>query len=103
MLISAASAEAAAVSHENPNSRLFCVTAALLTFCTQATAQQLPPLTYHHVGNGRAGPETQQRTFAACKLQADIASPMIEGSWQALAYWQPARHDCMRAHGWVRD
>ena len=102
MLISAASAEAAAVSHENPNSRLFCVTAALLTFCTQATAQ-LAPLTYHHVGMDVPVRETLERTFAACKVQADVASPMIEGSWQSLAYWQLARDDCMRAHGWVRD
>jgi hypothetical protein len=78
-------------------------TAILLAFGLQVPAQQLPPLRYHHVGNGRADPETQQRTFAACKLQADIASPMIEGSWQSLAYWQLARDDCMRAHGWVRD
>lgn len=75
----------------------------LLTFYMEAVAQQLPPLRYHHVGNGRADYETQARTFAACKVQADVASPMIEGSWQSLAYWQLARDDCMRAHGWVRD
>ena len=75
----------------------------LLILRWRVSAQQLPPLSYHHVGSGRADPETQQRTFATCKLQADIASPMIEGSWQSLAYWQLARDDCMRAHGWVRD
>jgi hypothetical protein len=74
----------------------------LLAFCAQATAQ-LPPVSYHHVGSGRADPETQQRTFAACKVQADIAAPMIEGSWDSLTRWQLARDDCMRAHGWVRD
>jgi hypothetical protein len=75
----------------------------VLTFCLQVAAQQLPRLSYHHVGNGRADNETQQRTFAGCKLQADVASPMIEGSWDSLARWQLARDDCMRAHGWVRD
>jgi hypothetical protein len=69
----------------------------------QVAAQQLPPLSYHHVGSGRADHETQERTFAACKVQADIAAPMIEGSWQSLTHWQLARDDCMRAHGWVRD
>jgi hypothetical protein len=62
----------------------------LLTFCLAFSAQQLPPLRYHHAGNGPADPETQQRTFAACNLQADIAAPMIEGSWESLAHWQLA-------------
>jgi hypothetical protein len=75
----------------------------LLTFCTQVAAQQLPPLSYHHVGSGPADHETRERTFAACKVQADIAAPMMEGSWQSLANWQLARDDCMRARGWVRD
>jgi hypothetical protein len=59
---------------------------ALVTLGTQAAAQ-LAPLSYHHVGSGRADRETLERTFAACKLQPDVASPMIEGSWQSLAYW----------------
>jgi hypothetical protein len=79
------------------------VIAVVLTFCQQLEAQQLPPLSYHHVDNGRADPETKQRTFAACKVQADIAAPMIEGSWDSLTRWQLARDDCMRTQGWVRD
>lgn len=69
----------------------------------QAVPEELPPLTYHHVGEGRGDRETEERTFAACKVQADIASPMIEGSWLSLSNWQIARDDCMRAHGWVRE
>ena len=78
----------------------------VLACCVQAAAQTvptLPPLSYHHVGNGRADRETEERVFAGCKVQADIAAPMTEGSWQSLANWQLARDDCMRAHGWVRD
>jgi hypothetical protein len=75
----------------------------LLNYCSLVSAQQLPPLSYHHAGSGRADFETQQRTFAACKVQADVAAPMIEGSWDSLTRWELARDDCMRAHGWVRD
>lgn len=80
--------------------------ALFLILCVPASAQTnpaLPRLSYHHVGEGRSDRETLARTFAMCKLQADVAAPMIEGSWQSLISWQLARDDCMRAHGWVRD
>ena len=73
----------------------------LLIFCMPVAAQ-LPPVTYHHVGNGPADNETFMRTFVACRVQAYAAVPMIEGSWQLLANWLRVRDDCMRAQGWAR-
>jgi hypothetical protein len=60
------------------------------------------PPRYSHVGNGAADEETEERTFAACKLQADVAAPMICCDWSSLINWLIARDDCMRAYGWAR-
>ena len=74
----------------------------VLNIGAQATAQ-VPPASYRHTGSGPAGNDAFALTFAACRLQANISSPVMAGSMQSLANWLSVRDDCMRAQGWVRD
>jgi hypothetical protein len=70
-----------------------------------APAAPLPafqPPAYEHVGVGPSDRETSERTFAACKVQADAATTLITGDFSTLVAWAQNRDNCMRSHGWVR-